>query len=134
MQACAQGNAIHTSIQRRLADIQSPQDLDRPLRPLAGTAAPGIRLGLSLRAYVGLVEWTGVQLRPGKRCALKKDAPGALAHYDACPERWETRVRAIGSGYWRIVGEASELIEVAARMGQRWLQGIGLAKQLAVAS
>ncbi|MBP8927408.1 MAG: hypothetical protein KBG45_01150 [Ottowia sp.] len=54
--------------------------------------------------------------------------------FDACPERWETRVRAIGSGYWRIVGEASELIEVAARMGQRWLKGIGLAKQLAVAS
>ncbi len=132
--ADALADADHTSIQRRLADIQSPQDLDRPLRPLAGTAAPGIRLGLSLRAYVGLVEWTGVQLRPGKRCALKKDAPGALAHYDACPERWETRVRAIGSGYWRIVGEASELIEVAARMGQRWLKGIGLAKQLAVAS
>ena len=37
--ADALADADHTSIQRRLADIQSPQDLDRPLRPLAGTAA-----------------------------------------------------------------------------------------------
>src|SRR5690606_14676172 len=118
--ADALADADHTSIQRRLADL-TPQDLDRPLRPLAGTAAPGLRLGLSLRAYVGLVEWTGGQLRPGKRGALKQEAPGALARYDTCPERWETRVRAMGSGYWRIVGEASDLIEVAARMGQRWL-------------
>lgn len=118
----------HTSIRHRLATI-APEALDRPLRPIAGKTG-GVRLGLSLRAYVGLVEWTGRQMRPGKRGALAGDAPGALARYEADPDRWAVRVKAIGSGYWRVVGSASDLIEAAQRMGQRWIQGIGLAKAL----
>lgn len=43
------------------------------------------------------------------------------------------RVKAIGSGYWRVVGEVEDLIERAARMKQRWLKGIGVARRLAKA-
>ena len=41
------------------------------------------------------------------------------------------RVKAVGSGYWRVVGDAADLIATAERLGQRWLKGIGLARQLA---
>lgn len=88
-----------------------------------------VHLGLSLRAYVGLVDWTGQQMRPGKRGVLAK-APRALAHYEADPNRWAVRVKAIGSGYWRIVGSARDLIDAAQRMNQRWVKGIGLARAL----
>ena len=60
------------------------------------------------------------------------DAPRALAGYDD-PDRWAVRVRAMGSGYWRVVGEAQDLIETAERLGQRWVKGIGLARALASA-
>ncbi|MBS0577215.1 MAG: hypothetical protein JSS45_12465 [Proteobacteria bacterium] len=43
------------------------------------------------------------------------------------------RVHAIGSSYWRVVGEVEDLIERAARMQQRWLKGIGIARRLAKA-
>ena len=120
----------HTSIQHRLA-VLHPDDLDRALPAVAGQATAGIRLGLSLRAYVGLVEWTGRQLRAGKH-AMAQDAPRALARYDD-PERWAVRVKAMGSGYWRVVGEAQDLVEAAERLGQRWVKGIGLARALASA-
>ncbi len=118
----------HTSIQHRLATL-TPADLDRPLRPVLGQETTRIPLGLSLRAYVGLVEWTGRQLRPGKH-SMAHDTPYALARNDH-PERWAMRVNAVGSGYWRVVGDATDLIAAAERLGQRWLKGIGLARQLA---
>ncbi|WP_255355474.1 hypothetical protein [Lysobacter sp. Root76] len=40
-------------------------------------------------------------------------------------------MRSVGSGYWRVVGEAQDLIELAQRLGQRWLKGVGLAVKLA---
>ena len=117
----------HTSIRQRLSAM-APDALDRPLRPVAGRTT-GVRLGLSLRAYVGLVEWTGRQVRPGKRGTLG-DAPGALARLEADSGRWAVRVKAIGSGYWRVVGNAQDLADAAQRMGQRWLKGIALARAL----
>ena len=34
---------------------------------------------------------------------------------------WTMKVKGIGSGYWRAVGTAEELIEKAAEIGQNWL-------------
>ena len=90
-----------------------------------------VHLGLSLRAYVGLVEWTGKQLRPGKRGVLASDAPSTLSRLETDPARWAIRVKAIGSGYWRLVGNAEDLMEAAHRLRQGWLKGIGLARLLA---
>jgi hypothetical protein len=42
-----------------------------------------------------------------------------------------TRIKAIGSGYWRVVGEAHDLMAIAERIDQRWLKGLGLAKKIA---
>ncbi|MDE2406609.1 MAG: hypothetical protein KGL91_01960 [Xanthomonadaceae bacterium] len=125
--ARALATSDYTSIQRRLIHV-TPDTLDRPLRPIAGEAAR-VHMGLSLRAYVGLVDWTGQQMRPGKRGALAK-TPRALARYEADPGRWAVRVKAIGSGYWRIVGSTHDLIDAAQRLNQRWVKGIGLAQAL----
>ena len=40
------------------------------------------------------------------------------------------KVKGIGSGYWRAVGTAEELIQKAKEMGQRWLCGMGLARPI----
>ena len=87
-------------------------------------------LPINLRAYVELVEWTGKQVRPGKRGALSAHAPSALARYGDDPERWTTRVKAVGCGYWRVIGAASDLIDAARRLNQHWVKGIGLARAL----
>ncbi|MBS0212131.1 MAG: hypothetical protein JSR26_02985 [Proteobacteria bacterium] len=53
------------------------------------------------------------------------------ATFEARPERWATRAKAIGSGCWRVVGEVDDLLDTARLLGQRWLKGIGLAATLA---
>jgi hypothetical protein len=120
----------HTSAQRRLqAAADDADSLIAPLRPVAGV--PCAFLPVRLDEYVAMTEWTGKQVRADKRGAIPADAPSVLLRIDTDPTRWTKRVKGIGSGYWRVVGEASDLIAAAERLGQRWLKGIGLARALA---
>ena len=118
--------STHTSLHERLTRLK-PAELNQPLDTIAGKHAP---LGLSLRAYVELVEWTGQQVRPGKRGALVKHMPGVLKRYEKNPDRWALRVKAVGSGYWRVIGSVADLIETTTRLQQRWVKGMGLARAL----
>ncbi len=120
----------HTSIKARLDGAQDDA-LSQPLTPILGKPLVAL-LPVTLGDYLALVEWTGQQVRPGKRGHLAK-APSVLNRFEAKPDRWSVRVKAIGSGYWRVVGEVDDLIERAQRLKQRWLRGIGLAAALAKA-
>ena len=117
--------SAHTSLRSRLSEPEPAPT--QPLRPVAGHAIP---LGLTLRAYVDLVEWTGQQIRPGKRGVLAREAAGVLDRLDARPERWLSRVQGIGSGYWRVVGQLGDLIDAAEKLRQRWVKGIGFARAI----
>jgi hypothetical protein len=68
-----------------------------------------------------------------QRGALDVRVPSVLARFGARPERWALRVKAIGSGYWRCVGDVDDLIEKARQLQQRWVKGVGTAARLAKA-
>jgi hypothetical protein len=80
--------------------------------------------------YLQLVDWTGRHLREDKRGAIPKDPLTVLQSLDPTSQRRAMRVKAIGSGYWRVVGEAHDLIDIAQRIGQRWVKGLGFAKKI----
>ena len=115
-----------TSVATRLQS--SSRERDARLRPVAGTLA--MCLPIRTGEYLQLVAWTGRQAHPGKRGKLSEDAPEILKRWDASSERWQRRVKAIGSGYWRVVGEVQDLKAWAERIGQRWLKGLGVAAAL----
>lgn len=122
-------HSAHTSVYKRLKALkQQPKLLQQALTPMAGTLIAF--LPIRLDDYIELVQWTGKQVRPDKRGAIPANAPHVLKQYENNPERWATRVKAIGSGYWRVVGEAQDLIDLAERLNQRWLKGIGIALAL----
>lgn len=119
-------DSAHTSVAARIAECQvEPQMLTAPLRPLLGTVR--MPMTLSNSDYVQLLDWTGRQLHPGKRGHIAADAPAALRAFDIDPIRWTTRVEGIGSGYWRAVGTAADLLALAEAIGQRWLKGLRFA-------
>jgi hypothetical protein len=62
---------------------------------------------------------------------LNAQIPSVVSRFEVRPERWTLRVKAIGSGYWRFVGEVDDLIERARQLQQRWVKGIGIAATLA---
>jgi hypothetical protein len=120
----------HTSAQQRLNHCKRDASvLTQSLLPTSGSLLRclPIRMG----EYLELVDWTGRQLRDGKRGAIRKNAPPILQSLDPTGQRWAMRVNAIGSGYWRVVGEAHDLIAVAQRIGQRWMKGLGFAMKIA---
>ncbi len=120
----------HTSIQRRIAStLDRPEALRASLKPLAGRIAP--HMSINTAEYLALVEWTGRQLHPGKRGRIAEDAPSCLSVIDRQPDRWAIRVKSVGSGYWRVIGEVEDMISIAERLRQRWMKGIGLAARLA---
>ena len=127
----AQGleDSAHTSVARRLASARSTkQVMSAGLGPILGVLQPP--LAITTADYLQLLDWTGRQLAPDKRGCMTGDAPACLQSVEADPAHWATRVRSVGSGYWRAVGSAEQLIKLAKGIGQRWLKGLRLAEQL----
>ena len=122
-------DTTHTGATARLSQAsQTPEALSRPLGPILGVPRPA--LAMSTADYLHLLDWTGRALAPGKKGRISGDAPAALRRFESDPARWTTRVRGIGSGYWRVVGSAEALIALAERIGQQWLKGLRLAERL----
>ena len=97
--------------------------------PVAGVRPP-LELPISAAEYIELVDWTGRQLRPGKRGAIAADAPAALGRLATSGAAWTAHVLGVRSKYWRAVGATQALIDRAAVLGQRWLKGLRFAQRL----
>ena len=120
----------HTSIQARLRRLDAaPDTAAQTLPPVAGVRST--LHALSEAHYIELVDWTGRELRPGKRGAIPKAAPSALQRLGIRPDRWPLQVKATGSGYWRAIGSAQSLLDQATALGQQWMRGVGIARRLA---
>jgi REP element-mobilizing transposase RayT len=123
------GDSAHTSVALRLKQAaKTPQTTTKPLGPILGVLRPAP--AITTADYLQLLDWTGRQLAPGKRGRITGPAPASLRLVETDATRWITRVRGIGSGYWRAVGSAEQLMELANSIGQRWLKGLRLAERL----
>jgi len=123
----------HTSVALRIKVMdRQPESADQPLQPIAGISYRQ-RLPMSNRQYIELVDWTGRQIREGKRGHIAETEPPALRRLALDPTHWTGQVKGVGCGYWRIVGSVEALIARAEAAGQRWMKGIGYARKLAAA-
>ena len=85
---------------------------------------------ISAANHTELVDFTGRELHSGKRGRIEATEPKALRKLGLDKNHWTTRVKGIGSRYWRVVGELKELIDKAKEISQRTLFGIGFARIL----
>ena len=124
------GECAHTSVAVRLREVAAvPGRAREPAMPVAGVRPP-LELPISAAEYIELVDWTGRQLRPGKRGAIAADAPAALGRLATSGAAWTAHVLGVRSKYWRAVGATQALIDRAAVLGQRWLKGLRFAQRL----
>jgi hypothetical protein len=120
----------HTSVKERIVQAtNSPALLRELLKPCMGLVQC---LPFTLQEYLELVEFSGQQWHPNKRGKLIGKTPRLIQRIEAKPERWMLRVKGMKSGYWRIVGELSDVTDKAKQLKQRWMKGINFAKQLAM--
>ena len=79
---------------------------------------------------IRISDFTGRLIHPGKRGAIKESEPKALTKLGLDPNHWSAKVKGIGNGYWRVVAEVEDLIDLAVQFKQRTLYGIGFARRL----
>jgi REP element-mobilizing transposase RayT len=115
----------HTSVQRRLADVQSVDPATR-LQPVAGSVAPSV-MPATLVEYLDLADWSGRIVREDKRGAIAATVPPILRKLGLAEAQWHTQATGIEQRYWRAVGAVDALIEKARDLGQCWLKGAGAA-------
>jgi hypothetical protein len=124
-------NSRHTSLFERLQRKGTVGPASR--RPMLTLAGVPLAACLPLADYMHLVDWTGRQLAPGKRGVIRGAPPAGVLAVGAAPRRWADEIRGIGTRYWRAVGSAQALGDLAASLGQRWMRGIGFARSLSKA-
>ncbi len=86
-------------------------------------------LRMSQAEYLGLVDYSGRQIRADKRGAIAGPPPAVIARLSIRSAQWARQVMAVGSGFARAIGEVDSLIEKAT--SQCWLRGVGTAWALA---
>jgi hypothetical protein len=120
----------YTSVKVRSRIIQTnSEQANQPLRPLIGTRSFNIP-AITEADYIELVDFTGRQWHASKKGKIAQSEPKALTKLGLDKNHWTNRVKGIGSGYWRVVGEVEELIDKAKEMAQRTLFGTGFARIL----
>jgi hypothetical protein len=123
-------SSSYTSVKLRNRQIQNnSEQANQLLRPLIGTRSFNMP-AITEADYIELVDFTGRQWHAGEKGIIEPSEPRALTKLGLDKHHWTNRVRGIGSGYWRVVGEVEELIDKAKEMAQRTLFGTGFARIL----
>ncbi len=110
----------------------SPIEIDERTDPLGSDASNSGRrasdkgfLPISLCGYLELLDWTGREIRSGKRGAIPSHLAPILKRLGLDASRWCDLVSKFGRYFKRAVGTAEHLKEEATRRGQRWMQSPG---------
>jgi hypothetical protein len=120
----------YTWVKLRNRQIQkNTEQANQLLQPLIGTRSFNMP-AITEADYIELVDFTGRQWHVGKKGIIEPSEPRAPIMLGLDKSHWTNRVRGIGSGNWRVVGEVDELIDKAKEMAQHTQFGKGLARIL----
>ena len=141
--AHAPETSLNTSIHERIAERKKAsrnanESRDGWLSPMAGQAARKAvtcrrassdeLLTLTLDEYLSLLDWTGRQIRQGKRGAIPDHLAPILDRLNVQPAGWVEVVVNFGRWFKRAAGTSSSLTAHARQTGRLWLKGIGASR------
>jgi len=90
---------------------------------VAATGASAWLAGLGEANYLKLLDWTGREIRAGKRGHLSDDLRPVLERLDLDVEAWVENVARYGSLFHRLAGKITRLRAWARAKGHAWLHG-----------
>jgi hypothetical protein len=110
----------------------SPIEINGTVDSIGSDSSPSGRrasdkgfLQISLVAYLQLLDWTGREIRRGKRGSIPHQLAPILTRLGLDSTRWCDLILKFGRSFKRAVGTAQALQEEAERRGQCWLQSPG---------
>ncbi|MBC8355695.1 MAG: hypothetical protein H8E66_27265 [Planctomycetes bacterium] len=118
---------------RRKSGWMSPLEINERSDATGADASPCGRraslkgfLSMSLSKYLELLDWTGRQLRSGKRGTIPSELAPILERLGLDAVSWCDLVQKFGKLFKRAAGTAASLSSEAARRGQNYLHAPGL--------
>jgi len=104
----------HTAIQARI------EGRDTGLLGFNDQQGP---LPLRRMEYFELVDWTGRQVRRGKRGTVAGELPPIIERLDYSGQQWQREMKYYGKWYARAVGGLASIENYCQYLGQKWLKG-----------
>ncbi len=118
-----------TSIQTRLN--KSSSALKPALLPFAGDAHKNNHpehIPYNLIEYIQLVEWSGRQIRAGRRSYIQHQVPPIFARLKMSAAAWLHNCQHLEHTYHRVIGSSSRLLEFCKKFRQQRVVGITAAR------
>ena len=84
---------------------------------------PGV-LPIGRDEYLSLVDWTGREIRVGKRGAIPAELSDILNRLPINQGHWLDTVQGYGGLFHRVVGRIEAMMDMARLTGKRWLGGV----------
>jgi REP element-mobilizing transposase RayT len=91
---------------------------------------PSVLAHLSTETYLELLDWTGRQLRTGKRGRLAADLRPVLERLDLDVEAWVDNIAGYASLFHHLAAKLPRLQQLAQASGRAWFQGHRGARRL----
>ena len=123
-----------TSVKARV-DVQATrQSSVAPSRlnllPFREEARKAPYLPFTLKDYLQLLDWTGRQIRPGKRGRIDAAQPPILERLQIDQKAWRGMMQSRGNRFGRALGSPDRLRAHAISVAQAWIRGLKQAAQL----
>ncbi len=119
----------HASSDERKPEVKSiAPSVKTRVRALPSRASDRGFLPISLTKYLKLLDWTGRELRVGKRGSTPRDLSPILERLGINVELWLETVRHFGRWFKRAAGRGVSLAEYTELTGKRWHHGQVVAK------
>jgi len=87
-------------------------------------------LPMTFEDYLQLVDWTGRQIRAGKRGSIDPHLPPILIRLKIDPDVWMMAMQPRGNAFGRAMGKLNHLRLHAKALGQSWIKGQRAAETL----
>ena len=108
-----------------LADEQKIIDSARWLSPIRENSAfNDAFVNINLKKYVELLEWTGKEIREGKRGKIPDSLSSVLTRFEINNKRWVQTVKTYGTLFYRVAGKFEDALLQAKYVGKKWFRGI----------
>jgi len=119
-----------TSIQTLLDRAQSPMKaLLLPFTGILHQSHNPEHIPYNFIEYIQLVDWTGRQIKTGKRGYIAETIPPILERLNIQTAAWLHNCKALECNYYRVIGSAARLKEFCEKFKQRRVLGINAARQ-----
>ena len=109
--------------------LQEEAELDSWLSPIFSTKNERGILEMTFKEYLELLDWTGREIREGKRGAIPANLESILERLKLKSDNWVDSFKSFRQDFHTVAASEGTMRKIAEKVEVRWFHGIGAANQ-----